>query len=207
MHLQTSSHRPPNAQFPFLCHGEPTNSATKDAIVASAWLQEWQAVSRGFEPSRPLSLLNESTSIDMATYSRKSRQVFLNHWDRDHEPNGTTSQRLAREDMRSKKVKQDQVFESIKQEARRSKVKQAAQKAEVIDLTEDDSVGNEAPWRYSAAENAENYPPWYETQNQKTLDALSRQDKLFAQLSMNPSVYLGDHTRPHSQVVFGTSHY
>jgi hypothetical protein len=206
-HLQTSRHQPPNPQFPYFCHDESANTAFKDAIIANAWLQEWQTAPKDFEPSRPLSLLNEPLSIDMATYPRKTSQVYLNHWDRDHEPNGTTSQRLAREDMRSKKLEQDQVFESIKQEAERSKVKQAAKNAEVIDLTEDDRVENEAPWRRPAFENAENYPLRYRSQDQKILDALSRQDSLFAQLSMNPSVYGGDHTRPHSRVAFGTSHH
>jgi hypothetical protein len=207
MQLHTSRSQPPNPQFTYPYDGAPTNTAYKDAVIANAWLQEWQTIPKGFEPSRPLSLLNEPTSIDMGTYVRKTSRVYLNHWDRDHEPEGTSSQRLAIRKKRLKKLSQVLVFEELKQEAKRSKVKQAVQNAEVIDLTEDDGIRNEALWRHPAFENVENYPPRYGGQDQKTLDALFHQDRLFAQLSMDPSAYSPSYTRPHPQTTFGRSHH
>jgi hypothetical protein len=207
MQQQTSRRQPPKPQLPVLHNVTPTNTAYKDAIIANAWLREWQTAPKDFEPSRPLSLLIEPASINMTTYAWKTSKVHLNHWDRDHEPHGTTVQRLEREVKRLRKRKQDLVFEGIKQDAKRTEVKQVAQKAEVIDLTEDDGLASEAPWRYSGAKNSGNNPLQYQEQDQKTLDALSRQDKLLAQISLNPTAYNFGCTRQHPQPAFGTSHH
>jgi hypothetical protein len=207
MQQPTSRSQPPNSHFPFLYYGASTNAAYKDATIANAWLQEWQTISKDFEPSRPLSLLFEPASINMATYARKTGQVHLNHWDRDHEPDGTTTQRLTREAKKSQKLKKNLTCEELKQEARRSKVKQAAQKAEIVDLTEDDGIANEPPWRNSGIENAESHAPGFGGQDRKTLEALARQDKLLAQISHNPTAYNLSYTRSKPQAAFGTSHH
>jgi hypothetical protein len=207
MQQQTSRRQPPNPQFPYLYNVTPTNTAYKDAIVANTWLQEWQTVPTGFEPSRPLSLLIEPASINMTTHVRKTNKVHLNHWDRDHEPHGTTIQRLEREVKRLERRKQDLVFEGTKQDAKRSQVKEAAQNAEVIDLTEDDGVANEASWRHAGVKDAQDYPLRYQGQDKKTLDALSCQDKLLAQISLDPTAYNFGCTIPYPQTAFGTSHH
>ncbi|KAI4649133.1 hypothetical protein J4E93_003447 [Alternaria ventricosa] len=135
-------------------------AAYEDAITTRAWRNEWDVAPDDFGPSKPLLLLNRPANVDLMNHTWETELVHLCHWDQYHEPEGVLSQRLAKERRRTKKklLLGNSRFE---QDKIRKKVKLAAATAEVVDLTQDETVeGGNFP-SYAGIEEAWNYPPGY----------------------------------------------
>ncbi|KAG9195387.1 hypothetical protein G6011_00508 [Alternaria panax] len=119
---------------------------------------EWKVKPDGFGTPKPLLLLNRPANVDLRNHARRTKSVYLCHWDQGHEPCGVIAQRLV-EAKQSRKKEQAGAYMGNEQDTRRKRVKQAARNAEVIDLTGDDTVGESKFRNYVGIENVENYPP------------------------------------------------
>lgn len=69
-----------------LCH--------RDELIAAEWLDEWESAGRDAMPSNLpfISMLAEPTDIDMRLHAREAKEVRLNHYDVNMEPQGRQSQ-------------------------------------------------------------------------------------------------------------------
>jgi hypothetical protein len=109
-----------------------------DSAISKTWHDEWEIEPKQFGPTRPLTLLNQPAHINLRTHPRDAKRVYLNHWDREHEPDGTSTQRLILERKQAEVDKQAVIQKAGKKEERRRKVKQAARISDVVDLTGED---------------------------------------------------------------------
>ncbi|KAF1936231.1 hypothetical protein EJ02DRAFT_459712 [Clathrospora elynae] len=216
---QQPKRRPANPKASNLHYHTPTNTqvtAHRDAIMANAWLREWQTpnTAKGFAPSRPLSLLTQAANINMKTHTRKARATYLGHWDLDHEPVGFAAQRflLEQKDKEKEKKKLEHLesansqalqaksqcipkyFAGLnlgqrEQEKKRGEVKRAAQGAEVIDLTGEEAIEDVKARGYLGAFNAQNYQPFHIIQPWAVPDPPFYPSKPLPQVPRIPSGY------------------
>ncbi|EOA87818.1 hypothetical protein ACJQWK_02251 [Exserohilum turcicum] len=100
----------------------------------NTWYEEWQTEPGKFGARTPMKLLNEPVQINLKTHPYDAKRVHLSHWDRDHEPHGTTAQRMELQNKRVEIKKRVLILEATRQEKRR-KVRHAVQNADIIDLT------------------------------------------------------------------------
>ncbi|EUC46056.1 hypothetical protein COCMIDRAFT_93827 [Bipolaris oryzae ATCC 44560] len=121
-----------------------------DKTISKTWHDEWETEPRPFGPRRPLALLNQPVQINLRTHPRNAKRVYLNHWDRQHEPNGTFAQRLVIEKQQVRMDRRTQIIRAEHQDERRRKVKQAAMNADVIDLTGDGTTDEKSSWRHDS---------------------------------------------------------
>ncbi|EMD62529.1 hypothetical protein GGP41_001959 [Bipolaris sorokiniana] len=125
-----------------------------DRAISKTWHDEWETEPRPFGPRRPLALLNQSVQINLQTHPRNAKRVYLNHWDRQHEPNGTTAQRLVIQERQVRMERRTMILRAEQQEERRREVKQAAMNADVVDLTGDGISDEKGPWRHDSVGHA-----------------------------------------------------
>ncbi|KAJ6199102.1 hypothetical protein J3E72DRAFT_311867 [Bipolaris maydis] len=130
-----------------------------DRAISKTWHDEWDTEPRPFGPRRPLALLNQPVQINLRTHPRNAKRVYLNHWDRQHEPNGTTAQRLVIQKKQDRMERRTMLLRAEQQEERRREVKQAAMNADVVDLTGDSTSNEKGPWRHDSVGHARRFTP------------------------------------------------
>ncbi|USP75508.1 uncharacterized protein yc1106_02782 [Curvularia clavata] len=116
--------------------GAPT-SIQDDRAIDKTWHDEWEAEPMSFGSSRPLTLLTKPADINLRTHPQDAKRVYLNHWDRQHEPIGAATQRLVLQKKQEEKEKQILARKAERQEERRIQVRKVAEIVGVIDLTND----------------------------------------------------------------------
>jgi len=125
--------------IPFLSTGIgiATPTTQDDGAINKTWHDEWETEPRPFGSRRPLALLTKPADINLTTHPRDAERVYLNHWDRQHEPVGAAAQRVVLQKKQDDAEKRILALKAERQKERRRKVQQAAEIAGVIDLTKD----------------------------------------------------------------------
>lgn len=122
--------------IPFLPTGIGAHTTSQDdRSINKTWHDEWEAEPRPFGSTRPLALLTKPADINLRTHPQDAKRVYLNHWDRQHEPMGAATQRLVLQKKQDEMEKQMLARKAERQEERRRRVRHAAEVAGVIDLT------------------------------------------------------------------------
>lgn len=153
----------PEPRIPFL----PTDIGIRaptttqdDRTVNKTWHDEWEVEPRQFGSRRPLTLLNQPADINLKTHPHDAKRVYLNHWDRQHEPAGTAVQRLVLQKQQAETGKRILAPKPEGLEEKRRKVRQAAQSAGIIDLTRDGVSKRDASWKHGLVEDWQPTNDW-----------------------------------------------
>lgn len=129
----------PETPFPvFYAHPHTNNTyiaPQQGSTAINTWYDEWQTEPGKFGARTPLKLLNEPAKINLSTHPYDAKRVHLSHWDRDHEPRGTSAQRMELQNKRVEIKKRVLILEATRQEEKRRKVRHAAHDADIVDLT------------------------------------------------------------------------